>query len=201
MLATKTFFSDEEAFEVASVIVYGKTDAVVIDLTGNKVVARVPVGAYPRGIAISPDSQFAYIAIMGSSVLDILNLNTMKVVGQISVGSNVRHVVISPTDNRLLYVSLNASGVVEKVNRITRQVIGRVHTGSGCRTLAISADGTALFVVNYDSNTMTMLRAADLRVLQNVAVPSNPIGITFDPLTAQVWVSSYSGFVTRYATQ
>lgn len=30
-LATKTFFSDEEAFEVASVIVYGKTDAVLID--------------------------------------------------------------------------------------------------------------------------------------------------------------------------
>ena len=30
-LATKTFFCDEEWFEVASVIVYGKTDAVLID--------------------------------------------------------------------------------------------------------------------------------------------------------------------------
>ena len=30
-LSTKTFFSDEKGFEVASVIVMGKTDAVLID--------------------------------------------------------------------------------------------------------------------------------------------------------------------------
>ena len=176
-------------------------DAVVIDLSGNKVVARVPVGAYPRGIAISPDSQFAYIAIMGSSVLDILNLHTMKVVGQIPVGSNVRHVVMSPVDNRLLYVSLNASGVVEKVNRLTHKVVGRVHTGSGCRTLAISADGTALFVVNYDSNTMTMLRAADLHILQTVHTGTHPIGVTYDAVTGRVWVAIYTGAIMIYDTK
>lgn len=176
-------------------------DAVVIDLTGNKVVARIPIGAYPRGIAISPDSQLAYIAIMGSSVLDIVNLSTMKVVGQISVGSNVRHVVMSPTDNRLLYVSLNASGVVEKVNRLTRQVIGRVHTGSGCRTLAISADGTALFVVNYDSNTMTMLRASDLHILQTVRTGTHPVGVTYDAITGRVWVAVYTGEIMIYDTK
>ena len=176
-------------------------DAVVIDLSANKVVARVPVGAYPRGIAISPDSQLAYIAIMGSSVLDIVNLNTMKVVGQIPVGSNVRHVVMSPTDDRLLYVSLNASGVVEKVNRVTRKVVGRVHTGSGCRTLAISADGTALFVVNYDSNSMTMLRAADLHILQTVHTGTHPIGVTYDAVTGRVWVAIYTGAIMIYDTK
>ena len=30
-LSTKTFFSDEKGFEVASVVVMGKTDAVLID--------------------------------------------------------------------------------------------------------------------------------------------------------------------------
>lgn len=176
-------------------------DAVIIDLTLNKVVARIPVGAYPRGIAISPDSQLAYVAIMGSSVLDIINLTTFKVTGQISVGSNVRHVVMSPTDPRLLFVSLNASGVVEKVNRFTHAVIGRVHTGSGCRTLAISADGTALFVVNYDSNTMTMLRSSDLHILQTVQTGTHPVGVTYDGVTGRVWVAVYTGELMIYDTK
>jgi glyoxylase-like metal-dependent hydrolase (beta-lactamase superfamily II) len=45
-LATKVFFSDEEAFEVASVIVYGKTDAVLIDAqwtlsSAHRVIAEI----------------------------------------------------------------------------------------------------------------------------------------------------------------
>jgi YVTN family beta-propeller protein len=108
---------------------------------------------------------------------------------------------MSPTDPRLLYVSLNASGVVEKVNRFTHAVIGRVHTGSGCRTLAISADGTALFVVNYDSNTMTMLRSSDLHILQTVQTGTHPVGVTYDGVTGRVWVAVYTGELMIYDTK
>ena len=176
-------------------------DADIVDLTLNRVVARVPVGAYPRGIAISPDSKMAFVAIMGSSVLAQLNLTTHKVVGQINVGPNVRHVVIDPIDGRFLYVSLNASGVVEKINRLTGRVMSRVHTGAGCRTVAISGDGTAIFVVNYDSNTMTMLRTSDMKVLQAVATGTHPVGVTYDGKTGRVWVAVYTGELMIFNTK
>lgn len=46
LLSTKVFFSDEEAFEVASVIVMGKTDAVLIDAqwtlsSAHRVIAEI----------------------------------------------------------------------------------------------------------------------------------------------------------------
>jgi YVTN family beta-propeller protein len=176
-------------------------DADIIDLASNHVVARVPIGAYPRGIAISPDSTTAYVAVMGGTVLAQLNLATHKVVRQIYVGPNVRHVVIDPIDGRFLYVSLNASGVVEKINRATGQIMGRVHTGSGCRTLAISTDGTALFVVNYDSNSMTMLRAGDLHVIQTVPTGTHPVGVTYDGKTGRVWVAVYTGAIMIFNTK
>ena len=176
-------------------------DAVVVDLSSNHVVARIPVGAYPRGIAISPDSTMAYVAIMGSTILAQINLNTMRVVHQIYVGSNVRHVVIDPINGQYLYVSLNASGVVEKINRATGHIMARVHTGSECRTLAISTDGTALFVVNYNSNTMTMLRSSDLHVLQNVATGTHPVGVTYDGRTGRVWVAVYTGALMIFDTK
>lgn len=66
-LATKVFFSDESGFEVASVIVTGKTDAVLIDAqwtlsNAHRVIAEVlETGKYLRMIYIShahPDHYF-----------------------------------------------------------------------------------------------------------------------------------------------
>jgi DNA-binding beta-propeller fold protein YncE len=59
--------------------------------------------------------------------------------------------------------------------------------------MAISTDGTALFVVNYDSGTMAKVRAGDLHVLQTVGTNYHPIGITYDPVSGNVWVSCYGG--------
>jgi YVTN family beta-propeller protein len=82
---------------------------------------------------------------------------------------------------------------VVKVNLANDSVLATVHTGERCRSLAISADGRSLYVVNYESDTVTKLRASDLRVLQNLDTGVHPIGITYDAVTGDVWVAVYSG--------
>lgn len=67
--------------------------------------------------------------------------------------------------------------------------------------MAISADGTALFVVNYDSNTMTMLRADNLKVIQTVRTGTHPVGVTYDATTGRVWVAVYTGEIMVYDTK
>ena len=66
-LATKVFFSDESGFEVASVIVTGKTDAVLIDAqwtlsNAHRVIAEIlETGKYLKTIYIThahPDHYF-----------------------------------------------------------------------------------------------------------------------------------------------
>ena len=37
---------------------------------------RLPMGAYPRGIAVSPDASSAYVAIMGGDTVVKVNLAT-----------------------------------------------------------------------------------------------------------------------------
>jgi YVTN family beta-propeller protein len=172
----------------------------IISVALHKVVATLPLPGTPRGIAIDPMSRFAYVAIMGGDVLVRVSLAELKEVGQIYVGSNPRTVVLSP-DGEFAYVSLNIPGDVVKVNLRTQRVVAVQHTGVLCRSLVISSDGSALYVVNYGSGTVTELRASDLAILQTVAVPSQPIGIAYDPLTHDVWVSSYSGYITRFATR
>jgi YVTN family beta-propeller protein len=172
----------------------------VISETTHRVVATVPVGAYPRGIAISPDSRLAYVAIMGSDVIDVINLQNFKVARQIGGLDNVRHVVIDPQNSEYLYATLNQPGDVVKIDRFTGRILAEVHTGSDCRSLAISTDGTALYVVNYLSNTVTELNASDLKILQVVHTGTNPVGVTYDGKTGRVWVAVYTGKILVFNT-
>lgn len=167
-------------------------DLHVIDTATGTVTARIPLSATPRGIAVSPDSSTAYVTIMGGSTLAVVDLATNTVTRQISVGSNPRHVVLDPT-GAIAYVSLNSGGQVVKVDLASGGVVGRAGTGQLARSLAISSDGLSLYVVNYGSASMTKLRASDMSVLQTVPTGEHPIGVTYDPLTGNVWVAIYGG--------
>jgi YVTN family beta-propeller protein len=102
---------------------------------------------------------------------------------------------------RYLFVSLNLPGDVVKVDLRTDRVVAEVHTGADCRSLAIATDGLTLYVVNYLSDTMTMLRASDLAVLETAPTGVNPVGITYDAMTGDVWVAVYTGEILVYATR
>ena len=96
-------------------------------------------------------------------------------------------------DGRYLYASLDRPGEVVKVDLADNKVIATAQTGEQARSLAIAADGQSLYVVNYDSDTITKLDAANLQILQTFPTGVHPIGITYDAATGDVWVAVYSG--------
>ena len=174
-------------------------DLRIIDAAEGKVVATLPMnGSYPRGIAVSPDSSTAYVAVMGSDDVEKIDLKTLSVEGSFVVGENPRHLVMDPA-GAYLYASLNSPGEVVKVDLADDTVVGTAHTGEDCRSLAISTDGRSLYVVNYTSDTISKLRASDLSVLQTIPTGVHPIGITYDATTGDVWVAVYTGQILVFA--
>ena len=165
----------------------------VISIEKQKKIKSIKIGRYPRGIAVSADSSKAYIAEMGGSNIHEINLTDFSK-KLIPVGVNPRAVVLSP-DNTKLYVTLNIAGKVAAWDLVNHKSLGSVKTGKAARSLAISSDGTALFVVNFKSGTLSKVRASDLKVLQTVKVCAEPIGITYDALTARTWVACYGGSI------
>ena len=174
-------------------------DLRIIDAAQAKVVATLPMnGSYPRGIAVSPDSKTAYVAIMGGDNVEKVDLTTLTVTSSFGVGSNPRHVVMDPA-GAYLYISLNSPGDVVKIDLSNDAVVATTHTGEECRSLAISTDGRSLYVVNYQSDTISKLRASDLAVLQTIPTGVHPIGITYDAATGNVWVAVYTGQILVFA--
>lgn len=188
-------------------------DVTVIDLVTHETLAEVDVGRHPRGVAITSDGKTAYVAVMGSTGIAAIDLSAFLAESDETpttgppaptyirnVGISPRHLVLSP-DGKTLYATLNGEDAVVAVDLDSGQVVRRVTTGQAPRSIDISTDGTALYVVNYRSHTVSKLRTRDFTILQEFDTTPRPIGITYDPFNNEVWVSTYSGSIHVFAEQ
>ena len=171
-------------------------DLSVISTRLGREVKRIPIGPYPRGIAVAPNGSAAYVAVMGGNELVRIDLKRWTT-SRLGVGAGPRAVKIEPT-GRFAFVSLNAEGRVAKLDLRTGVVRGKVSTGSAPRSLELAGDGRSLYVVNYESGTVTKLRTADMATLETVTACFHPIGITYDNATKRVWVACYTGSIRVY---
>ena len=171
-------------------------DLSVISTRYGRTVKQIPIGPYPRGIAVTPKGGAAYIAVMGGNEVVRVNLRTWATLG-IPVGSGPRAIVFDPS-GRYLFVSLNAEGRVAKLDVRSGKVLSKVATGSAPRSLALAGDGRSLYVVNYESASITKLRTSDMTPLETVGTCFHPIGITYERATRRVWVACYSGSIRVY---
>ncbi|MEQ9238302.1 MAG: peptidoglycan-binding protein [Coleofasciculus sp. E2-BRE-01] len=169
-------------------------DLSVVDIQQNQEVRRIKLGRYPRGIAVDAASQKAYVAVMGSYDIAVVDLNDFSLDWIKNIGNSPRHLSIDP-GGQYLYATLNGEGTVAKIDLFTGKVLRKVVTGNAPRSMDISDDGEFLYVVNYHSNTMSKVRTRDMSIQQTVNTNANPIGITYDPETNQVWVACYSGTI------
>jgi len=171
----------------------------VISVETQKTVKSIKIGRYPRGISISSDSKYAYVAEMGGNRIHRINLEDFTV-SYIPIGSNPRAISLSADDTKL-YATLNISGKVIAWDLQTNKAIKTVATGKSARSLAISSDGSALFVVNFGSGTLSKVRTSDMKVIQNIKVCPEPIGVTYDSSTSRTWVACYGGSIKVFANQ
>jgi len=171
-------------------------DLSVVSTKLGREVKRIPIGPYPRGIAVAPDGSAAYVAVMGGNELVRIDLKAWRS-SRLGVGAGPRAVKIEPK-GRYAFVSLNAEGRVAKLDLRTGVVKAKVATGQAPRSLELAADGKSLFVVNYESGTVTKLRASDMSTLQTIDACFHPIGITYDAATKRVWVACYTGSIRVY---
>jgi YVTN family beta-propeller protein len=171
----------------------------VISVETGKTVTSVKIGRYPRGIAVTSDSKYAYVAEMGGANIHRIDLSDFSQ-KLIPVGPNPRAIVLSPDETKM-YVTMNVSGRVQAWDLVANKSIKSVKTGLAARSLDISSDGSALFVVNFNSDTVSKVRASDMKVLQTIKVCNEPIGVSYDSSTNRTWVACYGGALKVFANQ
>lgn len=164
----------------------------VVDIETATETEVIPVAAAPRGIEVMPDNNTAYVAAMYADTLFKVDLEagTSEVVMQTT--RKPRHLNLSP-DGAYLYMAVSGADTIYKIDTATDEIVDEVVSGQEPRSMVMSPDGSALYVVNYYAPSVSKISTDDMELLQTEPTDANPIGITYDSVTEQVWVACYGG--------
>src|SRR5439155_2477337 len=129
----------------------------VIDGSNYKVVATVPVGTSPAGVAVSPDGRYAYIAEGGDDAVSVFDIGTRTIATTVALpaGSSPRGVALSP-GGEFLYVADGGSNRVSVVDTRTTRVVASVPVGTQPVSVAVTRDGGSAYVADAGSGDVSV---------------------------------------------
>lgn len=149
----------------------------VIDPAKAAVVTKIPVGKRPRGMRLSPDRKWLYVALSGSP----------------RGGPNVDEATLPPPDR-----SADGIGVVDlEQHKLVRTIAG----GQDPESFDVSRDGKRLFVSNEETAELSVVDIAAGTIVKRVPVGKEPEGVSISPDGKYVYVTSEAdGIVTTVDT-
>lgn len=137
----------------------------VIDPSTEKVIQTIPVGKRPRGIHLSPDGKFAYVALSGTPIT-------------------------KPGDERpAMNADKSADGIGE-IDLSSGKLITKIDSGSDPEQFDLTRDGKFIFVSNEDANAASLIDLAQKSVIKTFPVGSEPEGVTVSPDGKLIFVTS-----------
>ena len=179
----------------AYVVNVASNDVSVIDAAANTVVATIPVGREPNGVAVTPDGERVYVSNFEADTVSVIDAATRAVVGTIGVGAGPVGVAVSPDGTRV-YVANRASNSVSVIDTATDRVVATVDSGigPGSNGIAITPDGARAYVNNAFSRnpgTVSVIDTTSGMVVGDVEVARNPKRIAIAPDGQTAYVANF----------
>jgi len=95
---------------------------------------------------------------------------------------------VSPVVRTELWVALIGGGAVAVVDAETAEELARIRVGESPTYVKVSPNGQWAAVANSASNTVSVIRTADLTVVRTLDTGRVPKGVNWTPDSGQLWV-------------
>jgi YVTN family beta-propeller protein len=155
-------------------------------------IRRTRLSGAPHGLRIDAAGRTAVVANTGAGTVDVVDLAAGRIQHTIAVGQQPVQVALDAA-GEVAHVSLAGSHEVVRVDLRTRAITHRATVPAApaqvllVGDLVLSADqGTQ----QAPGNTVSVLRADDLKLLARVKVGSGPHGLTADAAGRRLWVTN-----------
>lgn len=167
---------------------FGSDTVSLIDAAARRVVASIPVGHGPGGLALG--SERSYVANTGGSTVSVIDRRARKVVREIEVGPVPFGLALSKTS---LFVALSGAASVAVVNTDDDRVANTIAVGKGPVAVAASPDGKRVFVSNQADDSVSVIDAQAKRVMATIPVGREPFGLAMTRDGSRLAVANRSG--------
>jgi YVTN family beta-propeller protein len=158
----------------------GDDSVSAIDTATQHVIATIPVGRKPMGIAITPNGQEVYVTNQRDGTVSVIDTTTLTVIATIPTGHLCQRVVIT-RDGTKAFVQNGFSDTVSAIDTATHTVIATIPVGHRPWTILADADDMKLYGCNGHS-TVSVIDIPSLTVSTTIAdVGSGPFDLAFGP--------------------
>jgi YVTN family beta-propeller protein len=152
-------------------------------------VATLPVGPRPVGVAMNPRTHRVYVAD-ASGALFIIDGSARKVLGTVSVGGQPSAVAVDPRTNRVYLAQADPSApALSALPGEGGAAAAVLPAGRSVSALAVHPVGARLFVGDAAAPEVVMLNAAEDTVLQVISVSGPVVALAVDQSANRLYVS------------
>jgi YVTN family beta-propeller protein len=164
----------------------------VIDTQTNIVVASIPVGQQPFGVAVAPNANPLYVANRVGGTVSVIDTNTQMPIGVVSGLNFPTNLAVTPDGSRV-YVTSSGDNTVAAIDTSTNTIVSSINVGVQPFGIAITPDGQRAYVTNSQSDSVSAIDVTTNTVLTTIQVGHGPEGIAVTPDGGRVYVLNLGG--------
>jgi YVTN family beta-propeller protein len=197
---TRVYVSNEDGGSIS--VIDGQTEAVV---------ATIPVGKRPRGMRLSPDGRFLYVALSGSAKggpgvdesklpppdrladgIGVIDLGTQKLVRVLPSGADPEAFDVT-ADGKTLYVSNEDTGQTSVVDVASGAIRKTIDVGREPEGVAVRPDGRFVYVTSESSSEVDVIDTARDEVAARIPTQARPRAVVFSRDGKRAYVTTEAG--------
>ena len=168
----------------------GSNDVSVIDIATNTVVATVPVGTEPAGIAINSAGTRIYVANISSNSVSVIDAASNTVVATVTTEGVPNGIAVNPSGTRA-YVA-TGTGNISVIDTATNTVIANVAVGFNPFGVAVNPTDSRAYVTNYLSDSVSVVNTTTNTIATTVAAVASPMGVAINSAGTRAYVTNDS---------
>ena len=177
----------------------GTNELAVIDDQSLSIVARVPAGDYPDGIAFASKANKIYVSDLHGKTDTVIDAKTNQRLTTIALGGGAGNSQYDPA-NEHIYVTVDGKEELAEIDPSTDQVVGR-YPLTGCKGshgLLIDSERRLAFAACEDNSKLVVFDLQTKKAMTTVSVGADPDVLAFDSGLRRLYVSSESGVISVF---
>lgn len=175
----------------------GEDFVALVDLLNPRAPIRIPTRQHPQDVVVSPDGLLAFVAEMGTptapgNTVAVINVRSRTIVKRLSLGrATLPHLLALGHDGHTLWAACAPQNAIVELDTRSASISKIWDTQQkGSYLFAVTPDEKKLYVTNFDSGTVSVIRRSDASV-QILSLGGQPIGIDIAPNGREVWISNF----------
>jgi PQQ-dependent catabolism-associated beta-propeller protein len=186
---------DPETFDVhpnGNIYISNEEDAKASVFTPEgKLLAEIPVGLEPEGVAIAPDGSKVVVTSESTNMLHVITIPEHHLIGNILVGARPRAATFS-ADSKTVFSSSEVNGEIKRINMDTFETTGSIELGdprAKPKDLRLSKDGKKLYVAGGRANRVYVIDAQAMTITGSIPVGKRVWGLAMNSNASKLYTT------------